>query len=85
MNFDLTPEQAQSLAPAIRGTLTLAQCEARGTHALLDEVYHPHRISADEVRAEAARLRAWESDGSGHCPHGMYTGGIGIDWMCGSC
>lgn len=21
----------------------------------------------------------------GYCPHGVYVGGIGIDWMCGRC
>lgn len=22
---------------------------------------------------------------SGYCPHGVYVGGCGIDWMCGRC
>ena len=21
----------------------------------------------------------------GYCPHGVYVGGIGVDWMCGRC
>ena len=25
------------------------------------------------------------SDRNGYCPHGVYVGGIGIDWMCGRC
>lgn len=24
-------------------------------------------------------------DPDGYCPHGVYTGGCGIDWMCGRC
>lgn len=25
------------------------------------------------------------SDENGYCPHGVYVGGMGIDWMCGAC
>jgi len=21
----------------------------------------------------------------GYCPHGVYVGGVGVDWMCGPC
>ena len=24
-------------------------------------------------------------DREGYCPHGVYVGGIGVDWMCGRC
>lgn len=24
-------------------------------------------------------------DPDGYCPHGVYVGGCGIDWMCGAC
>jgi hypothetical protein len=40
------------------------------------------------VRAHyhAQQQRAVERDhGPGHCRHGVYVGGCGIDWMCGSC
>jgi len=85
--LDLTPEQAEAIGPAIRGGLTLAQCEAQGQHQLLirAEVYHEHRPSPAELRAEAQRLRGWTRDGSGYCRHGAYVGGCGIDWMCGPC
>lgn len=43
-----------------------------------------------EALAEAQRLYAEalayeQSPYSGHCFHGTYVGGCGIDWMCGWC
>lgn len=29
--------------------------------------------------------QGWASYPGDMCPHGMYTGGCGIDWMCGYC
>ena len=42
------------------------------------------------VIAEATRLRQVALDylatpNDGHCFHGVYVGGCGIDWMCGYC
>lgn len=72
---------------ALRGDLTERQCEATGAHALLttESMPHTHREGPAAIRAEAKRLREWKRDDSGHCRHGVYVGGSGIDWMCGPC
>jgi hypothetical protein len=34
---------------------------------------------------QAAGLLREEMKRGGYCKHGVYVGGIGIDWMCGQC
>jgi hypothetical protein len=44
-----------------------------------------------ELHKELRRLEKWDeewggsSNDDGHCRHGKYVGGSGIDWMCGYC
>lgn len=89
--LNLTAAQAEAVTPAIRGRLTLQQCVDQGQHGLLirAEVYHSHRPSAEELRAEAKRIREWKRDpDEAHyiCRHGRDLGHpYGPDYMCGEC
>lgn len=76
-----------AITQALRGQLTEGQCWNTGTHAVLvtESMPHVHAPGADELRAEARRLRAWRRNDDGTCRHGVYVGGVGIDWMCGQC
>jgi len=38
-----------------------------------------------EARADKAYPQGWRSYPGDTCPHGVYTGGCGIDWMCRRC
>ncbi len=37
------------------------------------------------LRYEAEKQRRKQAYKDGFCKHGVYVGGIGIDWMCGEC
>jgi hypothetical protein len=42
-------------------------------------------FKAARVRIIAAREAYYSGESQGVCPHGVYVGGCGIDWMCGYC
>lgn len=39
----------------------------------------------DRTYAGSGHQGGWSSDHNGACRHGVYVGGSGIDWMCGTC
>jgi len=41
--------------------------------------------SEHEAQAKLDYPQGWQSYPGDVCPHGKYTGGCGIDWMCGPC
>jgi hypothetical protein len=45
------------------------------------------RVLCDRHNAEYGRTypQGWRHYPGDVCPHGKYTGGSGIDWMCGQC
>jgi hypothetical protein len=47
-----------------------------GTMQLCDECY---------AQAQADYPQGWRGYPGDTCKHGVYTGGCGIDWMCGPC
>lgn len=44
-------------------------------------------VLCDQHLAQASRdyPQGWNYYPGDVCPHGKYTGGSGIDWMCGAC
>ena len=38
-----------------------------------------------EAQAKLDYPQGWQSYPGDVCPHGKYTGGCGVDWMCGAC
>lgn len=61
--------------------------EDRGWRVMCRE-YQGGEQQLCEYHARAAELRypqGWRGYPGDTCKHGMYTGGSGIDWMCGPC
>lgn len=38
-----------------------------------------------EMKLRAIYPQGWSYYAGDRCPHGVYVGGSGIDWMCGAC
>jgi hypothetical protein len=55
----------------------------RGFDDYLDNYGNPGIDEGDPVPNPPAT--STEVDANGYCPHGVYVGGCGIDWMCGKC
>jgi hypothetical protein len=68
-----------------------AQADATGERSDgSDEIDHLHDV-LDAVRDGIKMILAHDqserdrSAPDGHCRHGVYVGGSGVDWMCGAC
>lgn len=70
-------EDSMKLHSAGYGLRTNEQHEGRG-HDHYPECYVQCEGLPREDRERWGR-------GSGYCPHGVYVGGMGIDWMCHTC
>ena len=44
-----------------------------------------HFCDPCDKKNEASYPQGWRYYPGDVCPHGVYVGGCGIDWMCGQC
>lgn len=77
----------ESFRKLAKGTTAEAQIEQLYREALgkdaREQHARKHRRSPGGLRARRRERR--EQQAAGYCRHGVYVGGCGIDWMCGTC